>query len=178
MRRSRQPPDDARQPVDNALDERPSKSARKREVEALQDLGSALVELTDGDLKTIPLDDELADAIAVARRIRDFSGKRRQLQFIGKLMRKIDTTPIEAAYNDLLHGQQQRNEHFHQLEALRDRLVGEGIDAMGAVLDAWPHADRQHLRQLILAAQKEHAANQPPAAARKLFKYLREMAEV
>jgi ribosome-associated protein len=177
MRRSQLPPDDIDHAADHNPDERPSKSARKREMDALQELGTALVELTDGELKTIPLDDELADAIAVARRIRDFSGKRRQLQFIGKLMRKLDTAPIEAAYNDLIHGQQQRNEHFHQLEALRDRLVGEGIDAMGAVLDTYPHADRQHLRQLILAAQKEHAASQPPAAARKLFKYLRELSE-
>jgi len=159
------------------FDDRPSKSARKREVEALQDLGAALVELTEGELKTIPLDDELADAIAIARRIKDFSGKRRQLQFIGKLMRKLDTDAIVAAYQDLTHGQQQRNEHFHQLEHLRDRLLTEGVDAMPAVLESYPNADRQHLRQLILAAKKEREANQPPAAARKLFKYLRELSE-
>lgn len=159
------------------FDDRPSKSARKREVEALQDLGAALVELTDGDLKTIPLDDELADAIAIARRIKDFSGKRRQLQFIGKLMRKLDTDAIVAAYQDLTHGQQQRNDHFHQLEHLRDRLLNEGVEAMPAVLEIYPSADRQHLRQLILAAKKEREANQTPAAARKLFKYLRELSE-
>lgn len=159
------------------FDERPSRSARKREVEALQDLGTALVELSDGDLRTIPLDDELAAAIAAARRIRDFSGKRRQLQFIGKLMRKIDTGPIEAAYNDLSHGRQQRNQHFHQLEKLRDQLLADGAHAMADVLALYPHADRQHLRQLIIAAEKEHQAGQPPAAARKLFKYLRELSE-
>lgn len=173
---ARRPPADDDNFFDDA-DERPSKSARKREMQALQDLGTALVELSDGDLKTIPLDDELAEAIAVARRIKDFTGKRRQLQFIGKLMRKIDTDAIEAAYNDLVHGQQQRNQHFHQLEKLRDRLLAEGIDAMSAVLDVYPHADRQHLRQLILAAEKEQKAGQPPATARKLFKYLRELAE-
>ncbi len=162
---------------DDFDDRPPSKSARKREMHALQDMGTALVELSDGELKTIPLDDELADAIAVARRIKDFTGKRRQLQFIGKLMRKIDTTAIEAAYNDLQHGQQQRNQHFHQLEKLRDQLLTEGVDAMAAVLDIYPHADRQHLRQLIVAAEKEHNAAQPPAAARKLFKYLRELSE-
>ena len=162
---------------DDFDDRPPSKSARKREMQALQDLGEALVELSDGELKTIPLDDALADAIAIARRIKDFTGKRRQLQFIGKLMRKIDTDAITAAYNDLIHGQQQRNQHFHQLEHLRDQLLAEGVEAMSAVLDIYPRADRQHLRQLTLAAQKEHAANQPPAAARKLFKYLRELSE-
>lgn len=162
---------------DDFDDRPPSKSARKREMHALQDLGTALVELSDGELKTIPLDDDLADAIAVARRIKDFTGKRRQLQFIGKLMRKLDTTAIEAAYNDLQNGQQLRNQHFHQLEKLRDQLLAEGIDAMVTVLDIYPHADRQHLRQLIVAAEKEQKAGLPPAAARKLFKYLRELSE-
>ncbi|MET0380062.1 MAG: ribosome biogenesis factor YjgA [Spongiibacteraceae bacterium] len=169
------PPDE--DPRIDDFDERPSKSARKREMHALQDLGTALVELPDGDLKTIPIEGELAAAIAIARRIKDFTGKRRQLQFIGKLMRKLDTTAIEAAYNDLQHGQQQRNKHFHQLEQLRDQLLAEGVDAMAAVLAIYPHADRQHLRQLILAAEKEHKAGQPPAAARKLFKYLRALSE-
>lgn len=163
--------------ADDFDDRPPSKSARKREMHALQDLGTALVELPDGELKTIPLDDELADAIAVARRIKDFTGKRRQLQFIGKLMRKLDTTAIEAAYNDLQNGQQQRNQHFHRLEQLRDQLLAEGVEAMAAVLEIYPHADRQHLRQLIIAAEKEQKAGQPPAAARKLFKYLRELSE-
>ena len=172
----RRPPPPEEHIIDD-FDERPSKSARKREMQALQDLGEALVELSDGDLKAIPLDDDLADAIAIARRIKDFTGKRRQLQFIGKLMRKIDTDTIIAAYNDLQHGQQLRNQHFHQLEQLRDRLLTEGIDAMTAVLELYPHADRQHLRQLALAASKEREASQPPAAARRLFKYLRELSE-
>jgi ribosome-associated protein len=163
--------------ADEFDDRPPSKSARKREMHALQDLGTALVELPEGQLKLIPLDEDLADAIAVARRIKDFTGKRRQLQFIGKLMRKIDTTAIEAVYNDLVNGQQQRNEHFHQIEQLRDKLLADGVNAMPAVLDVYPHADRQHLRQLITAAEKEQKAGQPPAAARKLFKYLRELSE-
>jgi ribosome-associated protein len=164
--------------VDNEFDDRPpSKSARKREMQALQDLGEALVGLTDGELKTIPMGDELAAAVAIARRIKDFTGKKRQLQFIGALMRRIDTTAIEAAFNDLQSGQQQRNQHFHQLEQLRDQLLAEGVDAMPAVLAIYPEADRQHLRQLILAAVKEREAEKPPAAARKLFKYLRELSE-
>lgn len=163
--------------TDEFDDRPPSKSARKREMQSLQDLGEAIVELTDGELKTIPLDDTLADAIAIARRIKDFTGKKRQLQFIGKLMRKLDTQAIQAAYHDLQNGQQVRNEHFHQLEKMRDQLLAEGVEAMPSVLSVFPQADRQHLRQLILAATKELSAGKPPAAARKLFKYLRELSE-
>ena len=159
------------------MDEQPSRSARKRAVQALQVLGEALVNLSDGDLKTIPLDPQLAEAIATARRIKDFSGKRRQLQFIGRLMRSADTDAISSAYQDLQHGRQQRNQQFHRLEQLRDQLLESGMEAMPAVLDVYPQADRQHLRQLIGAAKKERDAGQTPAAARKLFKYLRELAE-
>jgi ribosome-associated protein len=159
-------------------DEPPSKSARKREMLALQELGKSLVNLSDGELATIPLEPELAEAIQTARRIKSHEGLRRQMQYIGKVMRRIDTEPIAAAYADLQHGNQERNQHFHQLEQLRDALVERGVDAMGDVLERFPDADRQHLRQLILAAAKEKVANQPPAAARKLFRYLRELADL
>ncbi len=168
------PPDDE--------DERPSRSSFKREAQALQQLGEAIVDLTDGELATLPLDGDLAAAIAQARRLKEQSktreGFRRQLQFIGKLMRKADTDAIRAAYDELQHGRQQRNQQFHRLEQLRDKLVAEGVAAMDRVLELYPDADRQHLRQLITAAVKERDASQPPAAARKLFRYLRDLAEL
>jgi ribosome-associated protein len=159
-------------------DEPPSKSARKREMLALQELGEALVNLSDGELATIPLEPELAEAIQTARRIKSHEGLRRQMQYIGKVMRRIDTEPIATAYTDLQHGRQERNQQFHKLEQLRDVLIERGVDAMSEVLEQFPDADRQHLRQLIVAAAKEKAANQPPAAARKLFRYLRELADL
>lgn len=167
-------------PVDDfdALDARPSKSERKREMQALQELGAAIVKLSDGELATIPLEGALAEAITVARRIASHEGLRRQLQFIGKLMRESDTAAIAAAYEELQNGRQLLNQRFHQLEQLRDRLIAEGPPAMAAVTDDYPEADRQHLRQLIAAAVKEKEQNKPPAAARKLFRYLRELAEI
>lgn len=158
--------------------EKPSKSARKREMQALQDIGAAIVKLSDGELATIPLDGELQDAILTARRIKSHEGLRRQMQFIGKLMRRIDTAAIEAALHDLEHGRQLHNQQFHRLEKLRDELLEAGVGAMDKVLEPYPHADRQHLRQLIGAATKEKEQQKPPAAARKLFRYLRELADI
>lgn len=160
-------------------DEKPSKSARKRAMSALQELGEAIVKLSDGELALIPLEGELAAAVAIARRINNSNeGLRRQLQFIGKLMRQGDISAIEAAYRELQNGRQLLNQQFHLLEQLRDRLLAEGPSAMNEVLERYPQADRQHLRQLINAAVKEREAEQPPAAARKLFRYLREVAEL
>lgn len=161
-----------------ALDERPSKSERKREMQALQELGEAIVKLSDGEFASIPLEGTLAEAIGVARRITSHEGLRRQMQFIGKLMRESDITAIEAAYQELQNGRQLLNQRFHLLEQLRDRLIEQGPNAIDAVTVDYPEADRQHLRQLITAAMKEREQQKPPAAARKLFKYLRELAEL
>ena len=170
----------SQQPVDEIddIDTRPSKSERKREMQALQELGEAIVGLSDGELASIPLEGTLLEAVTLARRLANREGLRRQLQYIGKLMRESDTDAIAAAYEELLNGRQLLNQKFHQLEQMRDRLLAEGLDAIAPVLDEYPHADRQHLRQLIAAATKEREQNKPPAAARKLFKYLRELAEL
>jgi ribosome-associated protein len=158
--------------------ERPSKSERKREMQALQELGEAIAGLSDGEFATIPLEGPLAEAIQLARRLNSGEGRRRQLQYIGKLMRKVDTGPLAAAYQELQNGRQLRNQAFHELEALRDRLLADGLDAMPEVLERFPEVDRQHLRQLISAAARERDADKPPVAARKLFRYLRDLAEL
>jgi ribosome-associated protein len=171
--RTQQPDDEF-----SELDARPSKSERKREMQALQELGEAIVGLSDGELTSIPLEGLLAEAIGVARRITSHEGLRRQMQYIGKLMRESDTAAIEAAYQELQNGRQLLNQRFHLLEQLRDRLIAAGPNAMDEVLVDYPQADRQHLRQLITAAAREREQQKPPAAARKLFRYLRELAEL
>lgn len=155
-----------------------SKSEMKRDMLALQALGEALVKLSDGELATIPIEDEaLAEAIRTARRIKHREGLRRQLQYIGKLMRKIDTGDMARAYQQLLDGRKEQMKHFHRLEQWRDQLIEKGADAIAEVVEQFPDADRQHLRQLIVQAAKEKQNHQPPASARKLFRYLRELAE-
>jgi ribosome-associated protein len=154
----------------------PSKSAVKRALAALQDMGAELVQLSDRELARMPIEDEaLAHAIAEARRIRSNSARKRQLQYIGKLMRKIDAEPLKRALGELHQQRRQHTDAFHQLEILRDTLLAEGPDAIAEVLEIYPDADRQHLRQLLRQHQKEVSTNKPPRTARKLFQYLREL---
>jgi ribosome-associated protein len=89
------------EPIDDADDERPSKSARKRAAHAAQALGERLISLRESDLAKLPLPDNLLDAIRVARRIKAHGGLARQKQYIGKLMRDLDTLAIEAALAEL-----------------------------------------------------------------------------
>ncbi|MFT4769912.1 MAG: ribosome-associated protein [Glaciecola sp.] len=161
---------------DMDFDEGPSKSARKREMTALQELGEALCALSPRELKKIPIDDEdLHAAIEESSRIRQNSAMRRHRQYIGKLMRRIDPEPLQRALDALYQSRKDKTLLFQELEVLRDTLISDGDQALGQVIDKHPEADRQQLRQLIREAQKEAAADKPPAASRRLFRYLREL---
>lgn len=156
--------------------QRPSKTALKREMTELQDLGKKLIGLSDNELAKIPLHDEkLKEAIETAKRIKSHEGLRRQMQYIGKLMRLIDTDAIREALAERERGHQELARQFHQLENLRDQLVEEGISGIEKIVARFPSADRQHLRQLVLQSAKEVKAKKPPAAKRKIFQYLREL---
>jgi ribosome-associated protein len=154
-----------------------SKSQLKRESEALQTLGEELVELPANKLQKIPMPEELAEAVALARKITARGGRKRQLQYIGKLMRKIDAEPIQQAMDTLRKEHLYENARLHKLEQWRDRLIAEGDGALAELLEQQPHVDRQHLRQLMRNAQMEAKKNKPPKSARELFRYLREMLE-
>ena len=154
-----------------------SKSEMKRDMLALQKLGEAIVKLSDGQFATIPIaDPTLAEAMATARRIKHREGLRRQLQYIGKLMRKTDTEAMIAAYRQLEDGRKEDSRKFHQLEQWRDQLIAGGPNSVEEVMARFARADRQHLRQLVMQANREQKNNKPPAASRKLFRYLRELA--
>ncbi len=159
-----------------STDEPPSRSQRKREAEALQALGERLVALPAGTLAAMPLDEELREAVALARRISARGGRRRQLQYIGKLMRQRDTNAIERALADLDRGRQAEARRHQELEALRDRLIEEGDAALAEVIDRHPEVDRQQLRQLVRQARKDHASGRP-AGPRALFRHLRALDE-
>ena len=154
----------------------PSKSAVKREMNALQKLGEELTTLSPKQLASMPIeDDKLRAAIEETRRISSNNAMRRHRQYIGKLMRGIDPEPIEKALGSLHAAHSQRNEEFHALESLRDQLLTEGDGAITTVLERWPAADRQHLRQLVRQHQLEQSQGKPPAASRKIFRYLRDL---
>lgn len=156
----------------------PSKSQIKREMTELQKLGEAIIKLPAGQYESMPLDEELKEAMDTARRIKHREGLRRQMQYVGKLMRKTEIDEIKKAFQQLQDGRKEQARAFHELEQLRDSIIEEGLSSIEAVIEKYPQADRQQLRQLVLQINKEKKNNKPPAAARKLFKYLRELSEL
>ena len=161
---------------DDPFDQAPiSKSQRKREAHALQALGESLVKLNKSALAQIPLSDGLRHAIEAAQHLHQHGALKRQLQYIGKLMRQCDVEPIRTAYEKVTNSFREDVEQHHELEQWRDRLLSDGDAAMEQLLAEYPGVDRQHLRQLIRTAQMETAKAKPPKAARELFRYLREL---
>ncbi|AYC34247.1 ribosome-associated protein [Pseudomonas cavernae] len=154
-----------------------SKSQVKRELHALQDLGERLITLKPDLLAKLPLTDALRRALAEAPKHTANVARKRHIQFIGKLMREQDIEAILALIDQLDASTRQYNERFHALERWRDRLIAEGDEALERFVADYPETDRQHLRGLIRHAQHEAARNKPPAALRKIFKYIRELDE-
>ncbi len=154
-----------------------SKSQRKRDQHALKDLGIKLLEFSDDGLRQLGLPDKLLEALRTAKKINSNSARKRQLQYIGKLMKEIDAGPVQAAVEAREHQHLTSTREFHLLETLRDKLLLEGDAAVPEVLSHFPRSDRQYLRKLVRQARREHETRQPPRAARLLFRYLRELQE-
>ncbi|WP_404401362.1 DUF615 domain-containing protein [Idiomarina seosinensis] len=153
-----------------------SKSQLKREMDALQATGLQVVKLTDNQLATIPLDDELREAILLARRIqKKHEAFRRQMQFVGKLMRLRDVQPIQAALDQVTGRQQQATTHFHSIEQWRERILEQGNEAITAFSQEFPAADSKHLQHLRHEHQQQLQHQKPPMASRQLFVYLRQL---
>lgn len=152
----------------------PSKSERKRQMTALQELGAELVALSAERLKKINLPETLREAVRDAQRFTAHEAKRRQLQYIGKLMRGIDCAPIQAALDDIKGVSAAATIRLQRLERLRERLMADE-SVVGEILQQYPAADVQRLRQLRRNALKEAERNKPPHAFRELFRVLREL---
>ena len=159
-----------------------SKTQLKQEAEAQQAIGKKLVDLPKDKLNKLNLEEALLDAILEAKRITSNGAIRRQLQYIGRLMRETDIAPIVEQLEKWEGKHQQENARFHTLERWRERLIQESTGTQSAVLQefvaVYPHADIQQLRTLIRNAQKEYTANKPPKSSRELFKLLREISEI
>jgi ribosome-associated protein len=153
--------------------EGPSKSSLKREMQARQKLGEQLTQLNAKQLEQIPLNDELREALADYRRFRHREAKRRQLQFIGRLMREVEMEPLEQALQLTRAGSVAAKNLQHRLEQWRDRLIDEGDKAVNELVDQYEQIERQTLRRLIREARKQKQLNQAPMASRKLFQYLK-----
>jgi ribosome-associated protein len=154
----------------------PSKTQRKATMHALQDLGEALVKLDARWLSDLAaethLPERLVDAIVAARTITAWGGRKRQLQYIGRLMRDIDPEPIRRRLDAWAHGHQEDTARQHALEQWRDRLLTEA-DALELLAADHPTLDRPRFRALIARARTEREGGGPPHAYRELFRALK-----
>ncbi len=153
-----------------------SKTEMKRDMEELQKLGEELVELRPSALEKFPLSEDLADAIKDAQRFKN-EARRRQLQYIGKLMRFENIEPLQAALDKVRNKHSQATAELHKLEQLRDRIVEKGDEAISEATELYPSADRQRLRQLARQANKEKQAGKPAKAYREIFQVLKALNE-
>lgn len=169
------------QPIEHADDDagldydRPSKSQLKREMHALQVLGQALVDLPKDALKRMPMPEDLADAVLEARRITDHEGKRRQLQYVGRVMRSL-TDDEMAALRTALDAQRGVNKaataRLHWIERTREQLLGDD-NALTEFIRQHPAADVQEGRTLIRNARREAQLDKPPRYYRELFQWIK-----
>ena len=154
--------------------ERPSKSQRKRDMAALQDLGTELVMLNADQLAQIELPERLHEAITDAQRIRDFEGRRRQMQFIGKLMREIDPAPIRAKLDEWSGVARAGTAQQRLVERWRERLLADDT-ALTLFAAEYAGCDLQHLRSLIASIKRDRALSRTPKNFRELFRALRDI---
>ena len=156
----------------------PSKTQRKQQMEELQTLGEELVELSTDRVKKIDIPEELRDAVREAQRMtRHDEAKRRQMQYIGKLMRSVEVEPIRAALA-LVRGESAgETAKLHRLERLRSELLADEQVA-SEIAQLYPAVDLQHLRSLRRAALKEQLQNKPPRSYRAIFQLLKELENI
>jgi ribosome-associated protein len=160
---------------DDDLDARPSKSQLKREMHELQVLGTALVELPKDALKRMPMPEGLADAVRAARSITDHEGKRRQMQYIGRVMRTLadeETAALRTALEVFRGVNKAETARMHWIENTRERLLATD-DAFTTFVREYPAADVQTGRTLIRNARKEAEQGKPPRYFRELYQWIK-----
>jgi ribosome-associated protein len=152
-----------------------SKSQRRREALQIRGLAARLVDMEPARLARLPLEDTVRRAIDEARKIRARVARKRQLQYVAKLLRRSELGEIHEAL-DAFDGEARRQAAgHHRCEAWRDCLIDSGDAALGELLQRRRDADAQSLRQLIRNARREKDRGAPPAASRALFRLLREL---
>lgn len=149
-----------------------SKTAKKKEMNELQDLGMALTKLSDQTVKKIGLPEELLQAIKDYKKITSNGATKRQAQFIGRLMRDIDPQPIRDFLAKLSGENQAHNAFLQRVEQMRTRLL-ENDDALTQFVRDFPHADASVLRTLVRNTRKEQAQNKPPKHFRALYQEIK-----
>lgn len=151
-----------------------SKTRKKQQMQELQDLGEELAALSTDRLKKIDIPENLREALREAQRMSSHGAIRRQLQYVGKIMRDVDAEPIRAALAAIRGESAVEVARMHRLERLRTRLL-EDEKTLAEIAETFPQADLQHLRALRRSALKEQEAQKPPRSYRTLFQVLKEL---
>ncbi len=157
-------------------EEKPSKTERKRAMHELQTLGERLVGLNPEQLAAIALPEDLQDAVEHARRITKHEARRRQLQYIGRLMRAVDPEPIREKLKVWDGVSTEETARVHRIERWREKLL-EDDAVVDELVRAHPGIDTRHLRALARKAREERAAGSSPRTYRELFRALRDIVE-
>ena len=144
---------------------------------ALQSLGEQLVVLALDQISKIEMPQDLREAVIFAKTLKRNETRRRQMQYIGALMRDADPEPIQKALDEISRGRGNDAQSFQEIEQWRNGLIDGNDEFLGKTVNRFPDADRKRLRSLALKARKEREENNPPKASRALFRYLRELAE-
>ena len=156
------------------MDQPISKTQRKKNMHALQYLGEQLVALNPAQLEQLDLAEKLRDALIEARKLKKFEARRRQMQYIGRLMREIDAAPIRQKLDSILSPHKQHQAWLNLIERWRERLLADET-ALAEFLRTYPQADSQRLRLLVRNIQREAALGKPPKSLRVLFQELQEL---
>ena len=166
-------PDETPLPADR-MAERPSKTRRKEEMAALQALGEALLSVGSARRAQLDLPERLSEALDATQRITQREARRRQLQFIGRLMREIDAAPIRARLAQWADAPNAEKARLHALERWRERLLSDA-GAVQELCAERPAAERQRIALLVATVHMERAHGKPPRAYRELFRALDEL---
>jgi len=156
----------------------PSRSHRRREALDVLKLAQTLADLSDAQLVRLPLSDDLRDEVQRTRGVTQHIARKRQTQFLAKQLRKLDEAGLEAIRAALEHDREfarRETAALHRVEQWRERLIAEGDAALNDLLEQFPQADRQRLRQLARSARLEREQNKPLHAFHDLFRALRDL---
>ncbi|MDL2275792.1 DUF615 domain-containing protein [Desulfosarcina sp. OttesenSCG-928-G10] len=149
-----------------------SRTRRKKDALALQRIGEKLAALSESRLNRMDLPPDLLEAILTLKAMRSHGARRRQIQYVGALMRNVDVAPIDRALREIEQGDYLQASAFHRIEKWRDRLVTGDDALMDEILETFPDADRQRLGKLVRSARKEIGQESSNRSARHLFRYL------
>ena len=158
------------------FDDRPSKSQRKRDMEALRVLAEKLSQISADHLARVE-DEQIRESVTAATRITKGNARKRQIQYVAKLLSRIDTTPIQQIVDELDASSAAHVQKFHQLESWRERLINGDDAAFAEIVEQYPQCDRQHLRTLTRQAMQEHEKGEQHVQFRKLFQFLKKLEE-